>query len=135
MTYKIDEIEGIGPANKEKLSAAQIETTDDLLAKCGAADGRKAVAAATGIAEKLLLTWANMGDLMRLSGVGKQFAELLVAAGVDTVKELQHRNAANLSSAMKELNDEKKLAKSSPAESVVAGWIESAKSTTPAISH
>lgn len=135
MTYKIDEIEGIGPASREKLSAAQIESTDDLLAKCGASDGRKTVAAATGIAEKQLLTWANMADLMRLSGVGKQFAELLVAAGVDTVKELQHRNAANLAAAMKEINEAKKLAKSSPAESVVSGWVESAKSTTPAISH
>ena len=36
---------------------------------------------------------------------------------------------------MKEINDQKHLAKSSPAESVVSGWVEAAKGTTPVISH
>ena len=135
MTYKIDEIEGIGPANKEKLSAAQIETTDDLLSKCCDPAGRKATAASTGIGESQLLTWANMADLMRISGVGKQYAELLVAAGVDTVKELRQRNAANLSATMKEINDQKNLAKTSPSESMVTDFIAKAKETEPLITH
>jgi hypothetical protein len=39
----------------------------------------------SGIDEKRILTWVNLADLMRLNGVGKQFAELLEAAGVDSV--------------------------------------------------
>ena len=34
MTYKIDDIEGIGPAMKEKLAKVEIQTTDDLLKLC-----------------------------------------------------------------------------------------------------
>ena len=41
MSYKIDEIEGIGPAMSEKLAAAEIKTTDDLLDLCCSAKGRK----------------------------------------------------------------------------------------------
>ncbi len=38
-------------------------------------------------------------DLMRIKGVGEEYSELLEAAGVDTVKELRNRNAANLTTA------------------------------------
>lgn len=135
MTYKIDEIEGIGPAFREKLAAASIGTTDELLARCGSAAGRKQIAAATSIDEGKLLSWANMADLMRLDGVGKQFAELLHAAGVDTCKELQHRKAANLAGSLKQINEAKHLAKSTPSESQVAKWIEAAKSARQVITH
>jgi len=33
---------------------------------------------------------------MRIKGVGEEWSDLLEAAGVDTVKELKHRKAANL---------------------------------------
>ena len=89
----------------------------------------------TGLSEKHLLTWANMADMMRVSGIGPQFAEMLEASGVDTVKELQHRNAANLAAKMEEVNKEKNLANAVPAESVIEGWIEQAKSLKPTISH
>ena len=62
MNYAIEEIEGIGPACAEKLAAAGIKKTGDLLDQCGAAKGRKSVSERSGIPEKLLLTWANMAD-------------------------------------------------------------------------
>jgi predicted flap endonuclease-1-like 5' DNA nuclease len=68
-----------------------------------------------------------MADLMRLKGVGKQFAELLEAAGVDTVKELKGRKPGNLAARMAEVNEARNLCNAVPAESVVAGWIEQAK--------
>ena len=52
MAYKIDQIEGIGPAYAEKLSAAGIKTTEALLEKCAAKKGRVQIAEATGISEK-----------------------------------------------------------------------------------
>ena len=135
MSYKIDEIEGIGPAYGEKLRNAGIMDTDGLLKVCCDADGRRKVAEETGITAKLLLNWANLADLMRISGIGPQYSELLEASGVDTVKELRHRNAENLASKMAEVNAEKKLAKSSPAASVVAKWIEDSKTIEPTITH
>ena len=135
MGYPINEIEGIGPVNHEKLEAAGIATTDDLLAKCGSKKGRVECAAASGIGESQLLTWTNMADMMRISGVGKQFAEILKATGVDTVKELRTRNPGNLAPAMKEINDAKNLAKSTPTEDQIRKWIEQAKEMEPAITH
>ena len=135
MSYKIQEIEGIGPAYAEKLAAAGINTTDDLLAKCATAAGRKQVAEATGLSEKLILNWTNKADLMRISGVGPQFAELLEAAGVDTIKELRHRNAANLAEAMAKVNAEKKLARTTPPAATVEKWVAAAKTMEPTISH
>jgi predicted flap endonuclease-1-like 5' DNA nuclease len=135
MSYKIDEIEGIGPAYREKLSAAKIENTDDLLKHCADPAGRKAVADMTGVSEKVLLNWTNKADLMRISGVGPQFSELLEAAGVDTVKELRNRNAENLSTKMDEVNAVKNLANASPSSSTVTKWVEAAKKLDPIIKY
>jgi len=75
----------------------------------------------TGIEERRILTWVNLADLMRLTGVGKQFAELLEAAGVDSVKELRHRNAENLAQAMAETNAKKKLTRAVPSATQIQG--------------
>lgn len=135
MSYPIVDVEGIGPKYAEKLKTAGLSSTEHFLEKCGDKKGRVAVAGETEISEKLLLKWANLADLMRINGVGPQFAELLEAAGVDTVKELKHRNAANLTAKMAEVQAEKKLTKAAPAESVVTGWIDEAKGMEPKISH
>lgn len=135
MSYKIDEIEGIGAAFGERLVAAGITTTDKLLTACCTKKGRTATAEQTGIGEKVLLTWCNMADLMRIKGVGKQYAELLEAAGVDTVKELKMRRPDNLATKMGEINDEKKLAKTSPSQSLVEGWVQEAATLEALISH
>jgi predicted flap endonuclease-1-like 5' DNA nuclease len=135
MGYKIDEIEGIGPAYAGKLATAKIGTTDDLLKLCCDAKGRKTTAETTGISEGQLLKWANMADLMRVSGVGSEYSELLEAAGVDTVKELRNRNAENLAAKMAEVNETRKLTRNVPSEKVVSGWIDQAKSLDPLITH
>lgn len=127
MSYPIEEIEGIGATYAEKLRAAGIDKTEQLLDACATPKGRAETAAKAGIAEGNLLRWANMADLMRLKGVGKQYSELLEAAGVDTVKELKHRNAANLAAKMKEVNDAKNISGAAPSEEMVAGWIAQAK--------
>lgn len=125
--YKIVDIQGIGEVYAEKLIAAGVKDTDTLLEKCAGAKGRAALAEATGISEKLILTWTNHADLFRIKGVGPQFAELLEAAGVDTVKELGHRVPANLAAKMLEVNEEKHLTRRVPVEKEVAKYVEQAK--------
>ncbi|MGB5325459.1 MAG: DUF4332 domain-containing protein [Pseudomonadales bacterium] len=135
MAYRIDEIEGIGPAMSEKLGSAKIKTTNDLLKLCCDKKGRESTAVKTGCSESQLLKWVNMADLMRVSGVGQEFSELLEAAGVDTVKELRNRNAANLAEAMKTVNAQKKLCRAVPSEKTVAKWVAQAKEMSPLITH
>ena len=113
--YKIIDVEGIGPVYAEKLLAVGINDTDILLEKCAKPAGRKALADETGISPKLILTWTNHADLIRINGIGPQFAELLEAAGVDTVKELKHRKPENLQPKLEEINAEKNLVGRVPA--------------------
>ncbi|WP_422007359.1 DUF4332 domain-containing protein [Pyruvatibacter mobilis] len=135
MSYPVEDIEGVGPAYAEALAKVGIKTTEDLLAIGAARNGRGDIAAQSGLSEKLILKWVNHADLMRISGVGGEFAELLEAAGVDTVKELQHRNAENLAETMKSTNEEKNLTRVVPSADTVAKWIEQAKGMEPAVSH
>ena len=74
MAYKIDEIEGIGAKYAERLQAAGIKTTDDLLKACGSRNGRDDMAGQTGFSASQLLKWANMADLMRISGIGEEYS-------------------------------------------------------------
>lgn len=127
MAYKVIDIEGVGAAYAEKLAAAGIEKAEQLLEKCAAPAGRKALAEETGISEKLVLRWCNHADLFRVKGVGPQFAELLEAAGVDTVKELAHRNAENLAAKMLEVNEEKNLVNRVPVAAELQKMIDFAK--------
>lgn len=135
MSYRIEEIEGIGPAYADKLRAAGIETAEALLEACKTPKGRKDMAEKTGISSKLILTWTNHADLMRINGVAGQFAELLEAAGVDTVKELAHRNAANLQAALEAKNEERHLTGRVPAVSQVEKMIEQAKALEPMVTY
>ncbi len=135
MSYKIDEVEGIGPAYSAKLAKVDITTTGALLKKGANKKGRQAIANETGISEKLVLTWCNLADLMRISGIGPQFSELLEAAGVDTVKELRNRKAENLAEKMQEINDSKKLTRQVPPASKVTEWVEQAKKLAPVLQY
>jgi predicted flap endonuclease-1-like 5' DNA nuclease len=135
MAMKIEVVEGIGPSYAQRLIEAGVKTDAELLSMAGTAKGRAELSARTGIAESLILKWVNHVDLMRISGIGPQFAELLEAAGVDTVKELAQRNAANLVAKLREVNAEKRLARAVPGESQVAAWIAQAKQLGAKISH
>lgn len=135
MKYNIIDIEGIGDALGAKLKAAGINTAEELLDKCAAPKGRKTLAEETGISEKLILKWANHADLFRINGVGPQFAELLEAAGVDTVKELRHRKAENLAAKMAEVNDTKHLTRRVPSVTELQKMIDEAAALEPRMTY
>lgn len=125
--YKVIEVEGIGPVMAGKLNDAGINTTDQLLQACKTKANRKALAEKSGIDEAKILKFANMVDLFRIKGVGSEYAELLEAAGVDTVKELATRKAENLTQKMAEVNESKKLVRRLPVLKMVEDWISQAK--------
>ena len=125
--YKIEEIEGIGPALGEKLKAAGVTSTEKLLENATTKKQRKELSEATGISEAQLLKFANMADLFRVKGIGQEFSELLEKSGVDTVPELAQRNAENLTAKMEEVNAEKNLTRRTPSLSEVTKWVNEAK--------
>ena len=135
MEYKIIDIEGIGDAYAAKLNEAGIKTTDDLLNNCATRAGRRKMAEATGISEKLILRWTNHADLFRIHGVAGQFAELLEAAGVDTIKEFRHRVPANLYAKMEAVNAEKNLVNRVPSVKEIEKMVAQAKEMEPRVEY
>ena len=129
------DIEGVGAASAQKLETAGIKTVEALLEKGATPKGRKEIAEKSSIREKLILEWVNRADLSRISGVGTQYADLLEAAGVDTVPELAARNAANLCKKLEEVNTAKKLVRKLPTEAQVTDWVDQAKKLPRVISY
>jgi hypothetical protein len=127
MPYPICVVDGISPGIAKKLLAAKIRTTTKLLQVAGSPQGRKLLAEKTGLDAATILRCANMADRMRIKGVGREAAELLEAAGVDTVRELRYRNPSNLADRMKAAMTNAKLARPLPSRRVLTRWIEGAR--------
>jgi predicted flap endonuclease-1-like 5' DNA nuclease len=134
-SYPITDIDGIEADIAAKLKEAGIRTTGKLLESARNPKGRRVLAERTGLEEKKILCWANMADKMRIKGVGEEYAELLHAAGVDTVRDLKYRNPANLAKAMAAANAKRRLVRLLPSEKAVLRWIEHAKKLPLKISY
>ena len=89
----------------------------------------------TNLSDSLILRWTNHADLFRIKGVRGEYAELLEAAGVDTVPELAQRKAVNLAAKMAEVNEVKKLVRKLPTEKQVTDWVEQAKALPRKINY
>jgi predicted flap endonuclease-1-like 5' DNA nuclease len=132
---KLADIEGVGPAYAAKLEAAGVKDSENLLKLGGTPKGRKDLADKSGISEALILEWANRVDLSRVKGIGSEYADLLEAAGVDTVVELGSRKPDNLVAKMTQVNEAKQLVRKLPTLSQVEDWVKQAKALPRAISY
>ena len=132
---KIIEIEGIGETYAAALEAAGVATVEALLEKGGAPAGRATIAESAGVTPQRVLEWVNRADLMRIKGIGSEYADLLEAAGVDTVKELAQRRADNLQAKMEEVNAAKNLVNRAPSASEVEKWVVEAKTLPGMVTH
>ncbi len=135
MGKSIEALEGIGPQYGATLRAVGCSSPDNLLRDGASRKGRREIAVKTGISEAVILRCINMADLFRIKGVASQYAELLEAAGVDTVRELKNRNAKRLTQAMAEINEKKKLVRQVPHEKMVAAWVAHVKMLKPVVSY
>jgi len=125
--HEVAFIEGIGPKYGAALKEQGIETPLALLEAGATPKGRKDLAEKTEISGKLILTWVNQADLMRIKGIGSQYADLLEEVGVDTVPELATRNTANLHAKVIEVNEEKHFVRHAPGLHEVEAWVAEAK--------
>jgi len=129
----ISAIRTIGHRDATKLRKGQVRTTEALLRQASTRTGRSMVSERTGIATADLLKWAQQADLMRVSGIGSEYADLLAATGVDTIKALRRRNAANLMAAMVQVNTKKRIVQRLPTVEMVQGWIETTTTIEPIV--
>jgi hypothetical protein len=134
MSYPIADI-GTDADEAKKLRALKIRTAERLLEAAKDPKGRKQLAVQTGIGPKRLLCLANAADRMRIKGLGKEYAAILPAVGVDTVRELQFRNPAKLAQRIAELNKRRKLLRFLPPVNLVTRWVEQAKKLPQKITY
>jgi len=132
---KLSEIKGITIRISYLIEAQGIKTVEALLEACSTSKGRKALASSTGLEEKDILTWTNRADLARVKGIATQNADLLEAAGVDTVPELAQRNPENLHSAILEENNKNKIVSKMASLNQVKDWVDQAKKLPRAINY
>lgn len=130
MTYNIVDIQGIGPEFAEKLKGLNIHTTDDLLKHAADPKSFKALSEKTGISEKNFEKWSSMAGLMRVSGIGPQYAELLFFSGVETVEKLREQPVDGLLKRLGEVNLTRNLTNALPNASDVQKWMENVKKMT-----
>ncbi len=126
MAYGVRKIAGVGPVVAKKLATADIRTTAALLAAGSGRRERRKLSERTSLPERQLQRFVNMADLMRIRGVGGDFAELLCASGVRTVRDLSRRRAFNLAAKMSTVNAVRKLSRRAPSASMVERWITQA---------
>ena len=129
----ISAIRSIGHRNATKMRKSGVRTTDSLLEQASSRRGRSVVSERTGIPSADLLKWAQQADLMRGGGIGSEYADLLSAVGVDTIKTLRRRNAENLMVAMNQVNTRRRLVQRLPTVEMVQGWIDTAGSIEPIV--
>jgi hypothetical protein len=71
---------------------------------------------------------------MRVAGIGSEYADLLAAGGVETIKSLRRRNAANLMTSLDQVNSKKRIVQRLPTLEMVQGWIDGAATLEPIVS-
>ena len=135
MPSSISDLDGLGSGFAIQMKKVGIRTTEKLLETAKSLKGRQMLAEKTDITQDQLLRVANMIDRMRIKGVGQDYAELLEAAGVKTIKELRYRNPARLAEAMAQANVDRKLVRVLPSEQTVGRWIDHAKKLPVKISY
>jgi predicted flap endonuclease-1-like 5' DNA nuclease len=130
---RIDQVAGITQKDATKLRKQGVRTSKGLIEAAANRKDRADLSDVTGIDPRDLQQWINHSDLMRVKGVGAEYAELLVAAGVDTLRDLRRRNPTALLAKIIGLNGDAKVVQRLPTESMVEGWIEAARGLDPSV--
>lgn len=89
--HLVSSIEGIGPEYTEQLEKLGIEDTKQLWMASA-----KHIAEHIGASEQTVRHWQNRAELMAVSGIGKQYAELLERSGIRTIGDLAESKTKTL---------------------------------------
>lgn len=127
-SFDIEEIEGIGANYGGKLRDVGITTTQQLLNKCCDIDSRIEIANHIGIEDFVIQKWASMADLMRVSEVDGQFAELMAYAGIDSVQSLGKQDVDKFFTSLSKANNNQQRVKTLPDVTTLEIMIAEAKS-------
>ena len=129
----IETIEGIGEGFGKRLRDDGIDTTEMLLELCATDAGVARVCKCVDLDEDTVRNWGTMADLIRIKGLGGQWAELRWRAGVTSVQDLAQREVAPLRAKFREVNESEHRVAELPGENRVTKFIEAARSMPRAL--
>lgn len=89
------DIEGIGPVYERKLAEHGVRTTARLCFEDPAKLAKKIDAP-----EKSVRLWRSMAELMKVHGIGGQYAEVLARAGIEGIDDLKKRKSDDIANAI-----------------------------------
>ena len=122
----ISEIIGIEDKHVQLLKKEGITQVEDFLPL--STYKIKQIAEKIGISAKLLDTWQEHADLMRIEGINPEYANALNEIGIDSVRELANRNAKNTFDKVKEFaGNNPKIMKETPDLAEIEFWIKHAE--------
>ena len=123
----IDSINGMTHTEATKLRRARVRTTVTFLQIASTRSGRALLTKETGITSPKLLHWAKRAALMKIKNLGRDYADLLEAVGVESVADLKRRNPESLHEMMHNANQAKKIVDRMPSLKRVTNWIDDSK--------
>ncbi|MDA9737727.1 DUF4332 domain-containing protein [Acidimicrobiaceae bacterium] len=123
----IDSINGMTHTEATKLRRARVRTTVTFLQIASTRSGRALLTKETGITSPKLLHWAKRAELMKIKNLGRDYADLLEAVGVESVADLKRRNPQSLHEMMHNANQAKKIVDRMPSLKRVTNWIDDSK--------
>jgi len=123
-------LEGYGPLNANRLRRAGVRSTRRLLEQCRTREGCRQLANETGLSAEIIARLARRADIYRISGVGREYADLLAAVGANTVAQLAEQDPEELRMAMAVRNTEEQLVRCLPSHGKVQHWVEQARAMT-----
>jgi predicted flap endonuclease-1-like 5' DNA nuclease len=122
--HPVRSVEGVGPYYSNALASMGVENTRQLWEAYPAY-----VAGRLAIATKTVENWQCMCELMAVNGIGPQYAELLLRAGVRSIPQLQAESPETLLRKIEQLEGlrERRVQRNPVGTGLVDGWIEAAR--------
>lgn len=123
--HHVIDVEGIGDEYTKRLGDLGITTTARLCYEDAAKLARR-----LGVPQRTVESWQAMAELMKVSGIGKQYAEALVRAGIEGIDELKRRRPGRIADQVNRYLEglDSSVLGSSISERRVEGWQEAARS-------
>ena len=131
--FKFSELHNVNKSVADTLINAGFDSSEQLLSAAATPEERRELSQATGIAESDLLEMINRAEMARIDGIGKIYADLLAAAGVNTVLELSTQNYRVLHGRIKEVAAQHHVRRV-PNPATIEDWVAYAKELSPAVS-
>lgn len=123
--YDVEEVEGIGPSYGKQLRNMGIDTTCNMVRAFFDNDENiKKAAKSIKVQPEAIKAWTSMADLMKLPGVGGQYAELMQVVGISSREELANANASALYNKMVDFNQKSPIVPDVPSLETLSQWIK-----------